>query len=104
METSFDALQFYVKALTGLVLLLNFALLISIRFGLNWAKQLNGHLPEGERVPAWKKASRILGLLIILVIGMNGAAIYVNAQLRHSASALAGGAAGSSIVLNQGAD
>ena len=104
MENSFEALQFYVKALTGLLLLLNFALLISIRFGLNWAKQLNGHLPEAERAPAWQKSSRILGVLIVMVIGMNGAAIYVNVQLRHSANALAGEAGGSSIELSQAPD
>lgn len=104
METSFDSLQFYVKALTGLVLLLNFALLISIRYGLGWAKQLTGHLPESERAPAWQKTSRVLGILIVLVIGMNGAAMYVNAQLRHSAMALAGESATSSMVLSQVAE
>lgn len=100
MESSFDSLQFYVKALTGLLLLLNFALLVSIRYGLSWAKQLTGHLPEAERAPAWQKTSRLLGILIILVIGMNGAAIYINAQLRHSATALAGEAGGSNIEMS----
>ncbi len=104
METSYDSLQFYVKALTGLLLLLNFALLVSIRYGLSWAKQLTGHLPESERAPSWQKTSRVLGILIILVIGMNGAAIYVNAQLRHSATALAGESANSSVIVSQIAD
>lgn len=101
METSLDSLQFYVKAVTGLLLLLNLALLMSIRFGMGWAKQLTANLPEEERAPAWKKASRALGILIMVVIGMNGAAIFANYQLRHSAASVVG--ENSSIVLNQDA-
>lgn len=100
MDTSLDALQFYVKAVTGLLLLLNLALLMSIRFGMSWAKQLTASLPEEERANSWQKSSRLLGVLIIVVIAMNGAAIYANAQLRHSADTLAGEAGGSSIVLS----
>jgi hypothetical protein len=101
MDTSLDALQFYVKAVTGLLLLLNLALLMSIRFGMSWAKQLTASLPEEERANSWQKSSRLLGILIIVVIAMNGAAIYANAQLRHSADTLAGEVGGSSIILSQ---
>lgn len=101
METSLDSLQFYVKAVTGLLLLLNIALLMSIRFGMGWAKQLAARLPEEERVPAWSKASRALGVLIIVVIAMNSAAVFANYQLRQSADAVVGESTGSGIVLSE---
>lgn len=101
METSLDSLQFYVKVVTGLLLLLNLALLMSIRFGMGWAKQLAASLPETERLPVWQKASRALGILIIVVIAVNGAAIFANYQLRQSADALQGESTGSGIVLSQ---
>ena len=100
MDTSIDSLQFYVKSVTGLLLLLNLALLMSIRFGMGWAKQLTAHLPEEDRDRAWSKASRTLGFLIIVVIAMNSAAVFANYQLRQSADALAGESTGSSIVVN----
>ncbi len=90
MESSLDSLQFYVKAVTGLLLLLNLALLMSIRFGMGWAKQLTENLPEEARVPVWKKASKALGVLIVVVIAMNAAAIFANYQLRQSADAVIG--------------
>ena len=99
METSSDSLLFYVKASTGLLLLLNLALLMSIRFGMGWAKKLTATLPEAEREFAWKKASRALGLLIIVVIAMNGAAVFANFQLRHAADAVVGECTGSGIVI-----
>lgn len=101
METSLDSLQFYVKVVTGLLLLLNLALLMSIRFGMGWAKQLAASLPETERLPVWQKASRALGILIIVVIAVNGAAIFANYQLRQSADAVQGESTGSGIVLSQ---
>ncbi len=101
METSFDSLQFYLKVVTGLLLLLNLALLMSIRFGMGWAKQLTASLPEPERAPVWQKASRALGMLIIVVIAMNAAAIFANYQLRQSADAVQGESTGSGIVLSQ---
>ena len=101
METSIDSLQFYVKAVTGLLLLLNLALLMSIRLGTGWAKQLTAQLPEEKRGAVWQKASRALGLLIIVVIAMNSAAVFANYQLRQSADAVVGESIGSSIVLSQ---
>ena len=101
METSIDSLLFYVKASTGLLLLLNLALLMSIRFGMGWAKKLTATLPEEERAFAWSKASRVLGLLIIVVIAMNGAAVFANFQLRQSADAVVGESTGSGIVISQ---
>lgn len=99
METSVDSLQFYVKFATGLLLLLNVALLVSIRLGMGWAKRLTSGLPDVEREVAWRKASRALGLLIVVVIAMNAAAIFANYHLRHAADAVVGENA--SIVLNQ---
>jgi ABC-type cobalamin transport system permease subunit len=101
MDTSQDSLQFYVKAVTGLLLLLNLALLMAIRFGMNWAKQLAATLPEEEKAGSWKKSSRALAVLIIVVIAMNGAAIFANSELRKSANAVIGGSDSSSIVLSQ---
>ena len=99
MDTPLDSLQFYVKAVTGLLLLLNLALLMSIRFGMGWAKAFAASLPEEQRDGTWKRASRALGLLIIVVIGMNSAAVFANYQLRQSADAVIGESRGSSIVL-----
>ena len=90
METSFENLQFYVKVVTGLLLLLNLALLISIRIGMGWARQATAHLSDEERPEQWNKASRALSLLILVVITMNGAAIYANYHLRQSAEAVLG--------------
>ncbi len=101
METSSDSLLFYVKASTGLLLLLNLALLMSIRFGMGWAKKLTATLPEAERDFTWKKASRALGLLIIVVIAVNGAAVFANFQLHHAADAVVGESTGSEIVISQ---
>ena len=98
-SSSPDHLHFYVKVVTGLLLLLNMALLLSLRYGLNWAKQLAARLPEPERGPAWKSASRSLAVLIITVIAMNAAAIFANYQLRQSADAVIG--EHSSIVVNR---
>ena len=100
METSLETLQFYVKASTGLLLLLNLSLLMSIRFGMGWAKKLAATLPQEEQAPAWSKASRALGLLIIVVIAMNGAAVFANFQLRKSADAVVGESTGSGIVIS----
>ena len=71
MDNSLDSLQFYVKVVTGLLLLLNLALLMSIRYGMGWASQLSASLPEAERGVVWKKASRALGGLIVVVIAVN---------------------------------
>lgn len=101
MATSLDSLQFYVKVVTGLLLLLNLALLVSIRFGMGWAKQLTASLPEAAQAPVWQKASRALGVLILVVIGMNGAAIFANYQLRQTVDAIIGENGGSNIVLGQ---
>ncbi len=101
MDTSIDSLQFYLKAVTGLILLLNLALLMSIRFGMGWAKQVASQLPEADRAAAWGKSSRALAGLILVVIAMNGAAVFANYQLRQSADAVLGETTGSGIVLNQ---
>ena len=101
MDTSIESLQFYIKASTGMLLLLNLALLMSIRFGMGWAKKLTATLPEAERISAWGKTSRALGLLIIVVIAMNGAAVFANFQLRQSADAVVGESSGSGIVISQ---
>jgi hypothetical protein len=49
----------------------------------------------------WQKASRAFGILIIVVIAMNAAAIFANYQLRQSADALQGEPTGSGIVVSQ---
>lgn len=90
MEHPFDTLQFYVKAATGLLLLLNLALLLSIRFGMRSAKQLAAQLPESEAPAVLRTANRTLGLLIFTVIAMNAAAVFTNYQLRQAANAVAG--------------
>lgn len=101
MDTSLDSLQFYVKAVTGLLLLLNLALLVSIRFSMAWARQVAAQLPEAERTAAWSKSSRALGVLIMVVIAMNSAAVFANYQLRQSADAVIGESTGSGIVISQ---
>ena len=73
---------------------------MSIRFGMGWARQVAAQLPEEERGAAWSKSSRALGILIIVVIAMNSAAVFANYQLRQSADAIIGESTGSGIVIS----
>ncbi len=100
MDNPLDSLQFYVKAVTGLLILLNLSLLMAIQFGMGWAKRLSAALPAEERPAMWSKTTRILGLLIFVVIALNAGAIFVNFQLRKSVTAVAEESVGRGIVMS----
>ncbi len=99
METPIDTLQFYVRAVTGLLLFLNLALLVAIQSGRNWAKQLLVHLNSVEEAEVSRRSDRALGLLIMVVIAMNAASVYANYQLRKSADLIVGDAGNSEMVI-----
>jgi len=99
METPIDTLQFYVRAVTGLLLFLNLALLVAIQSGRNWAKQLLVHLNPVEEAEVSRRSDRALGLLIMVVIAMNAASVYANYQLRKSADLIVGDAGNSEMVI-----
>lgn len=99
METSLETFQFYLRLIVGLLLLLNVALLVSVRCGLLWAKQLTASLPDEEAAVHWRKATRILGILIVFIISMNAAAVFAHHHLRQATDAIVG--EGTSVVLNR---
>lgn len=81
-------LNHYMTVSTGLLLLLNLCLLIAVRFGMNWARRAaeSDKSPEGEA--QWSSARRAIGMMIAIVIVMNGLAVFANHQLRRSVDAV----------------
>ena len=98
MNPSIESLQLYFTGLTGLLLLLNLVLLMSIRSGIRWAQQSTSVLPEEERVVAWQKANRVFVMLIFTVILLNAAAIFASSKLRQSLEAVAAEVSGSNLM------
>ena len=84
-----DALQFFSKVSTGMVLLMNLSLLISIRMALNWAKRTSMLDTSEEGALRWKAARRAFMVLILVVVGMNGAAVYANHRMTKATRAVA---------------
>jgi hypothetical protein len=81
MTTPLEAMTFFAKLLTAMVLLLNIGLLVAIRLALKCAKK-NSELDRSEiGARTWLRSKRALMLLIIVVVGMNGTAIYANQQV-----------------------
>lgn len=75
MTTPLETMSFFTKMLTGMVLLLNIGLLVSIRMALKSAKR-NSEIDKSDAgVKTWVKSRRVLSVLILLVVGMNAAAI-----------------------------
>ena len=82
-------MQLYTKILTGMVLLLNIGLLISIRMAAKFAGRASA-LDQSEQGPAfWKASRRALAALILLVVCMNAAAVYANHRMVNATRDLA---------------
>ena len=79
---SVETIQIFSKVLTGLLLLLNFSLLISIRLALKWAKKTTELDSSPDTAGAWIQNRRVLAALIVIVIAMNGASVYANMKLK----------------------
>lgn len=79
--TSLESLQFYTKVLTGMVLLLNIGLLLSIRMALKYARKACGEDDSEEGIKRWTSVKRGLALLILTVVCMNGGAVFANHRL-----------------------
>jgi hypothetical protein len=84
-----DSLQLFSKVSTGMVLLMNLTLLISIRMALRWAKQSAKLDSSDEAASSWRGARRTLMALIIFVVAMNGIAVYANHRLTKATQAVA---------------
>ena len=82
-----ETIQIFSKVLTGLLLLLNFSLLVSIRAALKWGKK-TAEL-DSNSLEDWGKTRRVLAALILIVIAMNGACVYANMKLKLAGNAVA---------------
>ncbi len=81
MTTPLETMHLYSKILTGMVLLLNIGLLISIRIALKHARlslAADGTEAGSKR---WSSAKRQLIALILSVVAINGAAVFANHRL-----------------------
>lgn len=81
MNTSLDAMHFYTKLLTGMILLLNIGLLVSIRMALKYAKHSSAVDRSEDGAKLWSSAKRALSVLTVMVVCMNGAAVYANHRM-----------------------
>src|SRR5687767_9276495 len=81
MTSPLDSMQLYTKLLTGLVLLLNIGLLVSIRMALKFGRRSAEMDRSEEGVKVWAAARRGIGILILLVVCMNAAAVYANHRM-----------------------
>ena len=79
--TPLDAMNFYTKLFTGMILLLNIGLLVSIRMALKHARHSSAVDQSEAGVKLWNSAKRGIAVLIIVVICTNGAAIYSNHRM-----------------------
>jgi hypothetical protein len=84
MTTPLDSMQFYTRVLTGMLLLLNLGLLMAIRMALKQAKHCRAIDASDEGLKRWNGAKRGLSVLAILVVGMNGAAIFANHRMANA--------------------
>jgi hypothetical protein len=81
MNTQIEAMHFYTKLLTGMILLLNIGLLVSIRLALKYARHSSLVDRSEAGTKLWNSAKRALTVLIITVVCMNGAAVYANHRM-----------------------
>ena len=76
-----DSMNLYAKVLTGMVLLLNIGLLVSIRMALKFARRSAAIDTSDQGSRSWNSARRTLVVLILTVVSMNGGAIFANHRL-----------------------
>ena len=81
MTSPLDSMHLYTKVLTGMVLLLNIGLLVSIRMALKFARRSTAidKSEQGDRM--WVSARRTLAVLILAVVGMNATAVFANYRM-----------------------
>jgi hypothetical protein len=76
-----SSMHFFTKLLTGMILLLNIGLLVSIRLALKFAKYSAAGDPSDRGCKMWASAKRTLAILILLVVTVNAAAVYANHRM-----------------------
>lgn len=81
MTSPLESMHFYTKLFTGMILLLNVGLLISIRLALKYAQHSSTIDQSEYGTKLWSSAKRRLAVLIILVVSMNAAAVYSNHRM-----------------------
>jgi len=91
--THIESLLYYTKLLTGLILVLNIALVLCIHLNIRCIKTLRGAEAEPKATfpitPVEpRRAGSILVTLILLVITLNGAVIFANQRLLAAADEL----------------
>ena len=81
MPPSLDSVSYYTKLLTAMVLLLNIGLLVAVRMALKYARHNSSidRSDHGEKL--WASAKRGISALILLVVAMNGVAVYANHRM-----------------------
>ncbi len=84
MNTPIESLLFYAKFLTGLLLVLNAALILCIRLNVKWLRRLTGTDTDEDSKRSTVRGSRMLIGLIIAVITVNALAIYGSNRLFSS--------------------
>ena len=76
MNNSLENLLFFTKVLTGLIIFLNVALILSIRLNLKFMRKLKAFGQPGEAT-----GSSTLAVLICSVMAVNALAIYGNHKM-----------------------
>jgi hypothetical protein len=79
--TTLESMHFYTKLLTGMILLLNIGLLVSIRMALRYARHSSVVDASEAGARMWQSAKRRLVVLIAMVVCMNAAAVYANHRM-----------------------
>ena len=81
MTTPLDSLQLYTRILTGMVLLLNIGLLLAIRMAVKFARIACEGATSASGIRRWGMVKKGLAALILMVVCMNGAAVFANNRL-----------------------
>lgn len=89
MTTSLESMHFYTKLLTGMVLLLNIGLLLSIRLALKHARISSAEDRSEAGMRRWVSARRQLVVLIVTVVAINAGAVVANYQMVRAAREIA---------------
>jgi cytochrome b561 len=89
MASPLDTMQFYTKVLTGMVLLLNIGLLVSIRIALKHARLSSASERSEEGAKRWAAARRQIAFLILTVVAMNAGAVIANYNLVNATRVIA---------------
>lgn len=82
-------MHLYTKLLTGMVLLLNIGLLVSIRLALKYARLSTAADRTEQGAKRWTVAKRQLAVLILTVVAMNGGAVFANHRMVNATRDLA---------------